>query len=322
MKKNLTLQIISNLIFGLVTIMTTCTYASANDIISHSDQNKKKFEIAEYRQKLEKKENLTLPLDKSLELLDQLSEFELGRFLLTNKGLNGYWTSYAILHGPKKESLTILEKWLLHSAPVVKATQERFRVFQQKLQSELRDNINIASIPCGIMDDLIGLNISGHNNITFTGIDFDDESLELAKQNSNSNKDAKYVFLKKDAWHLGIESKYDIITSNGLNIYEPKNDRVIDLYRNFYKALSPGGMLITSFLTPPPALSEESTWQNFNKEDLVKQKAIFADIIEANWQSFRTEKETIDQLTQAGFIDINITYDTQRMFPTITAKKP
>lgn len=322
MMRNLALKIASTLIFGIVTIMTTCTYVSAGDIISHAPENKGKFDISKHRERLEKKETLTLPLSQTLELLEQLSEFELGRFLLANKGLNGYWTSYIILHGPKKESLTILEEWFLHSAPAVKATQERFKIFQQKLQSNLRDNISIASVPCGIMDDLVGLNTSKYTNVTFVGIDLDDESTELAKQNSKNNELAKYIFLKKDAWNLGIESEYDIITSNGLNIYEPNDEKVVDLYRNFYTALKPCGLLITSFLTPPPALSEESPWQNLNKEDLIKQKAIFADIIEAGWQCFQTEKETIDQLTQAGFIDINITYDTQHMFPTVTARKP
>ncbi len=76
---------------------------------------------------------------------------------------------------------------------------------------------------------------------------------------------------------------YDIITSNGLNIYQPNDEKLIDLYKKFYQALKPGGILITSFLTPPPSISTESTWKNFDLSDALKQKVLFSDIIQVNW---------------------------------------
>ena len=76
---------------------------------------------------------LSLPLDDELELLHQLNEFELGRFLLSHRGLNGYWTAYIILHAKLQKELHPLEDWLIHCAPGILATQERFEIFQEKL---------------------------------------------------------------------------------------------------------------------------------------------------------------------------------------------
>ncbi|MEN9846794.1 MAG: hypothetical protein RIS36_1941 [Pseudomonadota bacterium] len=60
-----------------------------------------------------------------------LEKFELGRFLTSNLGLNGYWTSYVLLHPDtgriSRESsdgspLTDLESWMLDRCPIFLAT--------------------------------------------------------------------------------------------------------------------------------------------------------------------------------------------------------
>ena len=66
-------------------------------------------------------DQLKLPLGETLNLLDQLAAFELGRFLLGHRGLNGYWTAYLILQGPHRQDLSPLEQWILHRAPVFRA---------------------------------------------------------------------------------------------------------------------------------------------------------------------------------------------------------
>lgn len=81
-----------------------------NTLITHSTQSHSKLHRADYAKILKNKNDLTLPLEQALEMLEQLGQFELGRFLLSNKGLNGYWTSYIILQGLKKENLHPLEK--------------------------------------------------------------------------------------------------------------------------------------------------------------------------------------------------------------------
>jgi ubiquinone/menaquinone biosynthesis C-methylase UbiE len=172
------------------------------------------------------------------------------------------------------------------------------------------------------MDDLLRLDFSNVENICLTGIDLDDHSLTLARENAEKlKKNTTISFLKKNAWQLDIYDEYDVLTSNGLNIYEPDDAKVVELYKEFYKVLKPNGIFIGSFLTPPPSLSKESSWRNVSSENALKQKAIFADILQVQWQAFRTETQTRDQLQKAGFKNIEIIYDSQGIFPTFLAYK-
>jgi SAM-dependent methyltransferase len=266
--------------------------------------------------------NPILSLEEELEILHQLTEFELGRFLLENGGINGYWTAYWLIHGPKKDLHHPLEKWLIHELPFFQASRERFKIFQQVTQQRLRSNMKLASIPSGLLDDLLGLDYTNMENIELVGIDLDEDSLDLGEKNiQNYHPNAVVSFAKKDAWNLGVTETYDLITSNGLNFYEPDDQKVEKLYQEFYQALRPGGSLITSFLTPPPGSPVPSFWKNFNPRDALKQKAIMVDILQARVSAFRTEETTYRQLQSAGFKNMEFIYDSRNIFPTVVAQK-
>lgn len=294
---------------------------SNSKIISHALNSG--FVFADHEEKIKKKkESLSLPLNETLEMLQELTEFDLGKFLLSNKGLNGFWTAYVILNGIKKSNLHPLERWMLNSSPIIVATRERFFIFQTELKKLLKDNMNIASTPCGLMDDLLSMDFSEFSDIKLTGIDIDQESLKLAEQNIQQyNTSAQTEFLVRSAWDLDISEEYDVIISNGLNIYEPDRSKLCELYIQLATAIKPNGYLITSFLTPNPKMSEESPWRDFSTQDAIKQKAIFADILEVAWQTYRTESEKILMFEESGFKVQNIIYDKQAMFPTIVLKK-
>lgn len=307
-------------------------YIDSEQLISHTSQEK---DIATIVAQI--KERLILEGDKpdatvkeQLELLEQLQQFDFGRFLLENRGINGVWTRHMVLYPKWKTkgnpnsvtNLTPLEYWLLEKAPTILATQERFTHFQNLLQEHLKSDMKLASVPCGMMDDLITLNFSEVSNIKLVGIDLDIASLEGGKETAEKyHLQTQVTFLQKDAWQLTNKNEFDIITSNGLNIYEPNDDKVLELYQKFHTALKPNGILITSFLTPPSALSPNSSWamEKINEKDLRQQKIIFSYILAAKWQTFRTEAQTIEQLKKAGFKDIKIIYDKYKMFPTVLA---
>src|SRR5690606_5582664 len=142
--------------------------ASANKILSHP------LAQVSYSEKIQQKvTEITMRGDlkdatvgEQLDLLEQLSSFNLGRFVLLHGGLDGYWTQYLCLH-PSRGRLTQrndegrpfseLETWLLDRAPLTLATQQRFHIFQDLCQHLLTDGMDLASIPCGLMDDLLGL---------------------------------------------------------------------------------------------------------------------------------------------------------------------
>ena len=279
-------------------------------------------DVLSHQERLKSATNLTLPLREELALLEQMNEFELGRYLLNNRGINGYWTAYWLIHGPQKKLEHPLEDWLINRAPYFMGSRERFKIFAKQTQQRIKDNMKIASIPCGLMDNLLRLDYSGIKNISIVGIDLDEDSLTLAKENAKLLGNEKIAsFIKSSAWNLNKPDEFDIITSNGLNFYEQDDEKVVKLYTEFYKALKPTGILITSFLTPSPALSKASSWKNVNPEDALKQKAIFFDIIDARFSAFRTEAQTRKQLEEAGFHIVEVIYDSQGVFPTIVARK-
>lgn len=280
-------------------------------------------ELAPFRNRLRSLPTLTLPLEEAESLLEELNQFDLGRFLLRNGGINGYWTAYWIIHGPQQQLTSPLEKWLIHETPAFRASRERFSFFQQELQALIASHKKFASIPCGLMDDLLRLDYRSTEGVTLTGIDLDSGSLQLGHLNAQQlQPDLTIAFLQKDAFSLELKEEFDVITSNGLNFYEHEDAKVINLYKSFFQALTPGGTLITSFLTPPPTMVTDSTWKNVDPTAALKQKALFMDVLNMRWHAFRTESQTTAQLEEAGFSVDKLIYDSQGIFPTILAHKP
>jgi SAM-dependent methyltransferase len=279
------------------------------------------LELPEDEARIRAKEETCIDVEEEVAMLNQLQEFELGQFLLKNKVLDAKWTSY-VMKGQKQNNVkNELEDWMLHKAPAVKATQERYEIFQQQLHKYLRINSKVASVPCGSMDVLLELNLDGIHDIKMVGLDIDPGALAIAKANYVPNKNNSIELLQGDAWQMHLKPEYDVLVSNGLNIYEKDEAKLSELYKKFHDSLKDGGVLITSFLTPPPELDKRSTWHNYDKKDTLKQKALFGDVIEVKWQSFRTEDDTRHLLENAGFKVVEVIYDSQGMFPTVVARK-
>lgn len=273
-------------------------------------------------------------VEYQLELLDQLTQFNFGRFLLERGGLNGFWTHYVVRHpsegrlsgiNNEGKSFSSLEDFMLNRAPTSLATQQRFVIFKKEVQKHIQDGISIASVPCGLMADLLDLDYSNVAKFSLVGIDIDLESFEYAEHLAKEKKIFNHCkFVACDAWNLNIEKEFDLITSNGLNIYESNDIRIVELYQKFFNALKSQGRLITSFLTYPPGLPTQTEWnlEKVHLPDAQLQKLLFADILECKWQIFRSVEQSIQQLQKAGFIDIEIIYDEARIFPTAIATKP
>jgi SAM-dependent methyltransferase len=267
-------------------------------------------------------------VEQQVSLLEELSTFELGRFLLENRGLNAYWTHQLVIypHGAASTlSISALEYRIFAKLPLVLATRERFGIFRRQVQAMLRPGLALASVPCGLMGELLLVDYDREPDVTLTGIDLDQYALNgalvLAKERGLADKLSLHC---EDAWSLRLNNKIDILTSNGLNIYEPDDVRVKELYRLFFNALKPGGTLITSFMTPPPTLSAESPWNfaEIDAESLALQHLLFVRIIEAKCNAFRTHAQTTAQLEDTGFVNIRFIDDRARMFPTVIAQRP
>lgn len=298
-----------------------------NNLLSHEEQKSDLTSILSViKTRLLKEGDKEHALSSELiELTDELSQCKLGRFLLENKGLNGFWTDVIVTY-PENKDLQYkgLEKIMLEKLPSIIATQERFQIFKTILQKQVKDGVVMVSIPCGLMRDLLQLDFTGVKDFKLIGIDLDSNSLENAKDLAKSYGVSTHCdFLQMNAWEFSYKEKFNVITSNGLNIYEPDKAKIIELFREFHSSLKSQGVLITSFLTYPPDQSSNCEW-DFSKIDemsLLMQRKMFIDILQVKWQCYSSSKEIKEQLTIIGFKEIEIVYDSAKIFPTVIAVK-
>jgi len=267
-------------------------------------------------------------VDQQIRLLEDLSSFELGRFLLENRGLNAYWTHRLVTYGQDAayaDPMSDLEYRIFEGLPAVLATRERFGIFLEQLQGRLRSGLTLASVPCGLMGEFLLLDYGQHRDISLVGVDLDQHALNGAFALAQERGLADRLSLRcEDAWTPSLRGQVDVLASNGLNLYEPDDARVTALYRSFFDTRKAGGTLVTSFMTPPPTLCAESPWNlaEIDPELLLLQQLLFVRIIDVKWSALRTHALTMAQLEHAGFVDITFIDDRARMFPTVVARKP
>lgn len=264
-----------------------------------------------------------------------LSDFELGRFLIANQGaLSGWWTYYCILGYKQYKISNPVERFLLEEAPTILATRERFGYFQKAIRQIIKENccstprMKIASIPGGMAADLLTLDLDIDPKkclVEFVNIDLDSSVFAIAKELAAATKcNIPLNCFCQDAWLLDFKEEFDLVASNGLNIYVPDREKVVALYESIVKTLKPGGALITSALTIPPGREETCEWNfaNIDKAALARQAGIFAHILQATWSNFCTTEDMVSRLKEAGIIDIHVIPDSRNMFPTFVGRKP
>lgn len=272
-------------------------------------------------------------VSKQLELAEELAKFSFGQYVLTRKGANAYWTDVLMKHpqtgrltglNVDGSPLTSLENFIFNRSLITLASQERFMIFQRLFQNALRENISMASVPCGVMRDFLTLDFSKLSSFSLFGVDLDPEALAQAHTLAEEVHLTRHVrLLQQDAWQLSVPQQLDLITSSGLNIYERNRERVLSLYGNFFQSLRNEGVLILGFLTPPPWVSDNSPWEisKIPSEDLFLERVLYEDVLDLKWRNFRTYSEIQQELISVGFKKIDFYPDQFNVFPTVCAQK-
>lgn len=264
-------------------------------------------------------------------ILEDLAKFPLGQHILLSGGSNGAWTDYLI--SPEEYfsqmnlsdiNLSLIERFFLFSSPAVLAQRELHKKLQKTAQSHIGNNKIFASIPCGLMRDFLSLDYSEIENFSLVGIDIDPESLEKSRKLAAEMNVKQVTYIQADAWNLKYKDTFDFISSVGLNMYEKNQEKVIDLYRNLFNALKPGGILFTGILTWPPYLDIQKTdWamEEIPKYDLRLETVLHKDVLNIQWLNCRTIAEAKEDFIKAGFTDVRIETDSKCIFPAIIARK-
>ena len=313
---------------------------SSNGMLTHTPA-RERFSLQDIQDKLVSIQNglknneiLTSEAKQKLGVeAEQLSQTELGRFLIANNGgLSGWWTYYCILGFKQYEITNPVEKFLLEEAPVFLATRERFFNFQSVMRQVIEKScletqpIKMATIPGGMAADLLTLEPSidlSRCRFQFVNIDLDAAVLTLSKELSKElGNNILLECRHEDAWSLSAKEEFDLVASNGLNVYVPQREKVVALYESLLKTLKPGGTLVTSALTPP-LNSPMCEWNKakINETALARQAGIFAHILQATWANYCTTEEMIARLTEAGAVNIQVIPDSANIFPTFVGRK-
>ncbi|TAJ10004.1 MAG: class I SAM-dependent methyltransferase [Nitrospirae bacterium] len=272
-----------------------------------------------------------------LSLAEDAARSELGRFLLCARGLN--WRATDLLFDPayqatlrqqeRDHSLGLFDRLAFFTCPLFLATRERFRIFQQQTQPLVTDGTVLASLPCGRMRDLLSLDYAHlGQEVRLVGLDKDPEALQGAQTLATEMQTMRPArcaveflacdILKPNLTETGIREKFDVVTSNGLNIYL-NDDQCRTFYRHVHEALKPGGTFITSHIVP----AEEYRWDQINRDHWHLQAIILTVLIGALWEPRVKPAQLVrKQLDAAGFREVRTRPDLQGIFPTFVAKKP
>eukprot|EP00808_Paulinella_micropora_P008805 g33422.t1 len=273
---------------------------------------------------------------EQLDILEGLTGFDIGRFMLVNRGWNGFYTHYALTHpwqrrksgvGLDGKPLSKWERFFLDECPLVRATQERFEHFLRENQKAVVPGARLVCVPSGMLGELLYLDfskLSPKDQVSLVGSDLDRVTFRDAANLAAEIKLPPQVhvsFQQCDAWKLSQslgQGQFDLLSSNGLAIYEPDDQKVCALYGEFYKALKPGGVLVTSFFTT----EEEWDKSQVDSEALRKQRIMLGDVLGVGFLNLRSESVTREQLAQVGFTDVRLLNDRAHIMPTIVARKP
>ena len=213
---------------------------------------------------------------------------------------------------------------MIEKSPGVVASRERAEKDQAIIQNIVKNGMTLASVPCGFMNDLLRLDLNNMSDVKLVGVDLDPKAIEYAKENAKKfKKEAITTFYLRDAWKLNIENEFDVVHSSGLNIYLTNEADILNLYRSLYKAVKQGGCLIVNSNTPPMDENGQMFW-NVSQEEfgqMPMQGLLFGEIIRVRQGMFCTEKQIINQLKTAGFSNVDVDYDSRKMFLSFIAKK-
>jgi hypothetical protein len=271
-----------------------------------------------------------------LQLAEQLPLSEVGAFLLCAQGCDWRTTDFFFdeeykAHLKRQQErglLPLFDHLLFFLSPGWLATQERFRIFQSQTQPQVVDGASLASVPCGRMRDLLTLDYTRlRQPVRLVGIDKDEGALagarELAQKILGKDSRVRAEWRAGDALRPGmteppVVEEFDLVTSNGLNIYLTDEQCAL-FYANVFAALKPGGIFITSHLVLPTYYR----WDRVNRHHVQFQTVVWKTLINPLWESFLKPPEAVwDQLKRAGFVEVLIVPDSQGIFPTFVGHKP
>ena len=116
----------------------------------------------------------------------------------------------------------------------------------------LRPDSAVASIPCGLMSEVLLATSEPFSDVHLYAIDNDSKNFDLIQEKYGERLVGNdFHKVPKNALDIDYEKehkeRFDVICSIGFTIYLPNDDDVQKLFNGFYIALKKNGMLVTNF---------------------------------------------------------------------------
>jgi 2-polyprenyl-3-methyl-5-hydroxy-6-metoxy-1,4-benzoquinol methylase len=262
-------------------------------------------------------------LKEHLDLLDDLMAFSLGRFLLQNHRLNGYWYDYAMRTYTDSQLKSSLEQNILYALPIVLAKRHSFKTIQTFLQQNLQNGMVIGSAPCGLMGDILSLDYSALKHLQIVGIDSDLQSIIHASEMAEDKGLSTVVsFVQGDLSTLAPQQAYHVLVHHMWHMNGFNKGTAQTFINKCFKALKPGGVFVTTFNTCSPDQSKDSPWnmEAISPDMLRLQTILFSEIIRNPEEPTETFDSMAALLKNAGFSDVEFIPDPSKMVATVLAK--
>lgn len=294
---------------------------------SHSDNSPEiSLRLEEIKQRIIAQGDSQLgSVKEKLSILKQLTEFEYGRFLIQHGGINGRWSHFLFYEFPLLQkagnSFHPLEL-MMFTSKGMESNRERIPLTQSLLSQKLQDGNAILAVPCGVMAEIMTMNLNSWKNLRIVGVDLDSESIALAKTFANDRKlNHSVEFHQRDAWNLGFDGQFNYIVSLGLNMYCQSNESALNLYKSLYSSLKAGGELLISFLTPTggPGCERDLSMIGPTEKKLIP---MISEMLELKYVShLNSSNQIMENLKLAGFKKVTCHYSTFRALNIAIAEK-
>ena len=184
--------------------------------------------------------------------LSELAATPIGRFILVNGGLNGYWTNYLAGIGcdfiqNKTKPRTFAndtEEYIVAASAEMRGEHEL--LLRKIIGPILKPGCVVASVPCGLMSEIL-LAADHFDGVKLYAIDIDKGNFDLIREKYGDRLVGnEFHPLEMNALTLEFDCTFDLITCLGFVMYL-KEESFPNFFSRIYRALKPGGRLLLSF---------------------------------------------------------------------------
>lgn len=282
--------------------------------------------------KLDPEKKLLLQAITKSDIWVQIQQSSYWRHNIFNGGLSGPFTEYFARFNPQwkvdfwGERVQPVDVMYLNEHAIPRAYQSTVLKTQQLLSEKVNEllisgkpKVEIASLACGTMYDVLGTNFENRKKISFHGYDVDKESLRLVQEKAQkleyNNEQIKLQECDIVSSSLP-ENQYDVIICNGFSFYI-NDESLSHLIENVKRALKTNGIFLMSFIQPP------AMWQMSEEEKKVgKIVKEILDAVPMNWSAnLRTSDEVLSLVKKGGLSDVSILEEKHNIHPLLFAHK-